>query len=88
MGTNEKDVPKGTQANDIQRYDSKRNVDSSLNGSAGNSTAQNGIVDGAITSEESSTEQESQSDALGTAYEQPKKRSRRNCDDGNHLLLI
>lgn len=25
---------------------------------------------------------------LGTAYEQPKKRSRRNRDDGNHLLLI
>ena len=73
MGANEKDVSRGTQANDLQRHDSERNVDSSLDGSTGNSTEQNGIVDGAVVGKESSTEQENQSDGLGTTYEQPKR---------------
>lgn len=88
MGLNEKDVPRGTRINDLQRHDSQRNIDSSFDRSTGNSTKQNGIVDGVITSEEPSTEQESQSDGLGTAHEQPKKRSRKNRNDENHLSLI
>lgn len=87
VGANEKDVSRGTQANDLQRHDSERNVDSSLDGSTGNSTEQNGIVDGAVVGKESSTEQENQSDGLGTTYEQPKKRSRRNREDGTNQQL-
>lgn len=87
VGANEKDVSRGTQANDLQRHDSERNVDSSLDGSTGNSTEQNEIVDGAVVGKESSTEQENQSDGLGTIYEQPKKRSRRNREDGTNQQL-
>ena len=87
VGANEKDVSRGTQANNLQRHDSERNVDSSLDGSTGNSTEQNGIVDGAVVGKESSTEQENQSDGLGTTYEQPKKRSRRNREDGTNQQL-
>lgn len=69
MRANEKDVSRETQANDLQRHDSERNVDFSLDGSTGNSTDQNEIADGAIIAEESSTKQESQSDGLDTAHE-------------------
>ncbi len=87
MGTYEKRISEGTQADDLQRHDSERNIISSSDGSTGNSPKSNGTSDEPVIGEKSGTGQETQSDGVGTAHEQSETSGRRNRDSGTDIQL-
>lgn len=83
----EENIPKGTQTDDLRRYDSERDIVFTSLGSTGNSNEENRISDEAVIREESSTGQENTADDVGAAHEQPKSTGRRNRTDGAGVQL-
>lgn len=78
----EENISQGTQADDLRRYDSERDIVFTPLGSTGNSDEANRTSDETIIREESGTGEENSADDVGAAHEQHKSTGGRNRTDG------